>query len=163
MLAQRLTSPFDPAERLQVMILNLKPNFASGLLVLLLLLLTYGTNAQCDEKRVRKLTTTHLGEYSYETASFRPLSGFGNSRSIDAVFIAYGDEKYRVVNLSHGHSGEMVFQILDAKRNVIFSNEKSQSGDKHDFTAPTSGDYIIRFKYLTETKDGCVAFAIGYK
>lgn len=121
------------------------------------------TMAQCDEKRVRKFTTTFLGEYSYETASFRPLSGFGSNKTIDAVFIAYGDEKYRVVNLCHSYKGDMVFQVLDTKKNIIFSNEKSTSGDKFDFTAPTSGDYIIRFKFLGDEREGCVAFAIGYK
>lgn len=121
------------------------------------------TRAQCDDKRIYKSTTSFLGEYSYETASFRPLSGFGPTRTIDAVFIAYGNEKYRVLNLCSGHKGEIVFQVLDANRKVVFSNEKSSTGDKYDFVAPTTGDYVVRFKYPQETNEGCVAFAIGYK
>jgi len=119
--------------------------------------------ANCDDKRVYKATTLHLGDYSYETASFRSLSGFGNTKNIDAVFIAYGNEKYRVLNLCYGHKGEVTFQVLDSKRNVIFTNEHSSVGDKFDFTAPATGDYVIRFKYNAEAGDGCVAFAIGYK
>jgi hypothetical protein len=140
-------------------------NFRSllGLFWLFVCSSSFSGFAQCDEKKVRKLTTTHLGEYSYETASFRPVSGFGSTKVIDAFFIAYGEEKYRVVNLCHGHEGEMGFEILDANRNVLFSNAKSTNGDKFDFIAKASGDYIIRFKYPSDSKSGCVAYAIGYK
>lgn len=137
--------------------------FAAALSIWMLLLPAAITEASCDDKRVYKATTTFLGEYHYETASFRPLSGFGSTKTIDAVFIAYGNEKYRVLNLCYGHKGEITFQVLDGKRNVIFSNERSQNGDKFDFTAPSTGDYVVRFKYTEDSKDGCVAFAIGYK
>jgi hypothetical protein len=123
--------------------------------------------SQCSDRSIKKLTKEGLGTFIFESAAFKPLSAFGNKKSlIEAAFSVYSQEHYRVLSLCQGFSDVVEFNIYDTDRNLIFSNKSDKSVTHYDFIAQKSGDFTIEFRVPSQdvkNPNPCVAFAIGYK
>jgi len=129
--------------------------------------LSQNAYSQCSDRSIKKLTKEGLGTFIFESAAFKPLSAFGNKKSlIEAAFSVYSQEHYRVLNLCQGFSDVVEFNIYDTDRNLIFSNKSDKSVTHYDFIAQKSGDFTIEFRVPSmdvKNPNPCVAFAIGYK
>jgi hypothetical protein len=134
---------------------------------LLLVFGSFAATAQCSDKDIKKATKDALGTYIFESAAFKPLTSFSNSKGmVEAAFSVYSQESYRVANLCRNFSELPEFNVYDSEKNLLFSSAKEKGKITYDFVAQKSGDYTIQFKIpAADTKNGgaCVAFAIGYK
>lgn len=136
----------------------------AGALILGAFAPSFKTDAQCDERKLRKSILAQLESYSYETSNYRALSAFGGRKQVETTFIAFKNEKYRVVNLASLQDGGFKFSIISPSGKELYSSAEAKGGEKFDFEAPESGDYQLRFIFPENApSQTCIAYAIGYK
>lgn len=121
----------------------------------------------CNLKQLKNEARIELDDYTFESMAYKPYEDFKDKNIIIAEFGVYGNEEYRILNISQGFINPLTINIYDKKHNLIQTNTYNNSIDKFDFKAQHSGNYQIEFIPSNEDKKNtnkkCIAFSLGYK
>jgi hypothetical protein len=121
----------------------------------------------CNLKQLKNEARIELDEYTFESMAYKPYEDFKDKNIVIAEFGVYGNEQYRIINISQGFINPLTINIYDKKHKLIQTNTYNYSIDKFDFKAESSGTYQIEFIPSNEDKKNinkkCVAFSLGYK
>jgi hypothetical protein len=77
----------------------------------------------------------------------------------------YGGTIYRIAACSGMSDGNLVFNIYDSQRNLLFTNGAYQNAPYWDFTIKSTVDCIINAQLnpTTNSGSGCAVILIGFK
>ena len=138
------------------------------IIALFLTTLSYNASAQCKgfAKKVCKselIPYIHDGNYNAATMT--------EGEEADFYKTFYADQQYRLVVCSSESLPPIEFRVIDANRNVLYSNKDHKMARTWDFKLESSQQLRIVIKVTTtgqkkteeEIQTGCVAILIGFK
>lgn len=133
-------------------------------LSLILLLAVFGGTvamAQCDTI-VKGCEKYMESKFVSDGQSYRALLLDTEVAEFQSTF--YGETTYRISVCSSLPEGNIVFRILDEKRNVLFTNADQKNAPYWDFKFVSTLDCIIEAQLTTgKAKSGCAVMLISFK
>lgn len=136
-------------------------------LVALLLLGTVVTaEAQC-KAFARKVCLPELGSYTHDGNYHAAILVEGEEAELYKTF--YSDMEYRVAICGEDKLPNVEFKILDANKNVLYSNKDANYAKTWDFKLQSSQQLklIIKVSSFNQPGDtpasGCVSIMFGFK
>ena len=141
----------------------MKKNLYKGLLILSIIGLSNKANAQCDS--IANICAKHIiAQFISDGQSYRSL--LLNSEEM-AEFHAtfFGETTYRLAACSGKTDGNLIFNIYDQDRHLLFTNKNHANAPYWDFKIKSTLDCIIEAQ-LDPNKNagsGCAVILIGFK
>lgn len=135
-------------------------------LTLLLLAATLNVNAQC-KAFAKKVCIPELGAYTHDGNYHAAILVEGEEAELYKTF--YSDMEYRVAITGEDKLPEVEFKVLDANKNVLYSNKDANYAKTWDFKLQSSQQLKIVVKVSSFNKpgdapaSGCVAIMFGFK
>ncbi|MBU0765863.1 MAG: hypothetical protein KJ607_13645 [Bacteroidetes bacterium] len=133
--------------------------------VSLLALIPVVSNAQC--KNFAKHTCKEvLNPYVHDGIYNATVLSEGETAELFKTF--YSGQEYRIAVCGAEEIPNVEFQVLDAERNVLYSNKDNEYAKTWDFKLESSQQLIIAIQVQTtddiqpEILSGCVAVLIGF-
>jgi hypothetical protein len=132
-----------------------------SLILLLAVLTAFGANAQCDT--IVQSCEKHMSaKFVSDGQSYRALLLDTEIAEFQSTF--YGETVYRISVCSSLPEGNIVFRILDEKRNVLFSNADQKNAPYWDFKFLSTLDCFIEAQLTPgKSKSGCAVMLISFK
>lgn len=127
---------------------------------------TASGNAQC-KSFAKKECLPELGSYTHDGNYHAAVLVEGEEAELYKTF--YSDMDYRVVISGESKLPALEFKILDASKNVIYSNKDKENKTTWDFKLQSSQQLKIVVKVPSSNKpeetpvSGCVALMFGFK
>jgi hypothetical protein len=136
--------------------------------ILALLLFGASTNidAQC-KAFAKKVCIPELGAYTHDGNYHAAILVEGEEAELYKTF--YSDMEYRVAICGEDKLPEVEFRVLDANKNVLYSNKDAAYAKTWDFKLQSSQQLKIIVKVNSFNKpgetpaSGCVAIMFGFK
>jgi len=130
--------------------------------------LTYNASAQC-KGFAKKVCKSELIPYIHDGNYNAAMLTEGEEADFYKTF--YADQQYRLVVCGTESLPAIEFKVIDANRNVLFSNKDHNMTKLWDFKLESSQQLRIVVKVPTngqkkseaEIQSGCVAIMIGFK
>ena len=124
------------------------------------------SNAQCKgfAKQVCKL---ELGSFTHDGNYHAAILTEGEEAEMYKTF--YSDQDYRVAICGSENLPPIEFKVMDANKNVIYSNKDHNYSKTWDFQLESSQQLKLIVKVTTfeqagdEPANGCVAIMFGFK
>lgn len=123
-------------------------------------------NAQC-KAFARKDCLPELGSYTHDGNYHAAVLIEGEEAELYKTF--YSDMEYRVAIVGEGKLPAIEFRILDANKNVLYSNKDKNFAKTWDFKLQSSQQLKLVVKVSTFNQpgdtpaSGCVAIMFGFK
>ena len=135
-------------------------------LVLFLLVTNFKAEAQC-KAFAKKICLPELGTYTHDGNYHAAILVEGEEAELYKTF--YSDMEYRVAICGEDKIPGVEFRILDASKNVLYSNKDANFARTWDFKLQASQQLKLVVKVSTFNKSGeipasgCVAIMFGFK
>jgi hypothetical protein len=136
------------------------------ILALLIFATTINTDAQC-KAFAKKICIPELGAYTHDGNYHAAVLVEGEEAELYKTF--YSDMEYRVAICGEDKLPEVEFKVLDANKNVLYSNKDANYAKTWDFKLQSSQQLKLVIKVNTFNKpgdtpaSGCVAIMFGFK
>lgn len=136
------------------------------LLALLLTGITFNSQAQC-KAFAKKICLPELGSYIHDGNYHAAVLVEGEEAELYKTF--YSDMDYRVAVCGEEKLPDIEFKILDANKNVLYSNKDAKYARTWDFKLQASQQLKLIVKVSSLEKpgetpaSGCVAIMFGFK
>jgi hypothetical protein len=123
-------------------------------------------NAQC-KAFARKECLPELGSYTHDGNYHAAVLVEGEEAELYKTF--YSDMEYRVAIVGESKLPAIEFRILDANKNVLYSNKDKDFAKTWDFKLESSQQLKLVIKVSSFNKagetpaNGCVAIMFGFK
>lgn len=127
-----------------------------------LLAIPYIANAQADT--LVKVCTKHLqAPYISDGQQYQTILNEDEIAEFHATF--YGGSQYRIVGCSGLTDGNLIFNVYDRERNLIFTNADYENSPYWDLKFTNTMDCIIEAKLDSKNKEdsGFAIMLIGFK
>ena len=127
---------------------------------------TFQINAQC-KGFAKQVCKVELGSYTHDGNYHAAILTEGEEAEMYKTF--YSDQDYRVAICGSENLPPIEFKVMDANKNVIYSNKDSKYGKTWDFKLESSQQLKLVVKVTTfeqagdEPANGCVAIMFGFK
>lgn len=144
----------------------MKKAILSTFIISLLFVLPTVVNAQC-KGFAKKICKMELNPYIHDGNYHAAILTEGEEAELYKTF--YSDQNYRIAICGSDALPDIEFEIVDASRNVLYSNKDSDYKNIWDFTLESSQQLKIAIKVLSvadnpaEAQSGCVAIMFGFK
>jgi hypothetical protein len=135
-------------------------------LTLLLLTTALSVNGQC-KAFAKKVCIPELGAYTHDGNYHAAILVEGEEAELYKTF--YSDMEYRVAICGDEKLPEVEFRVLDANKNVLYSNKDANYARTWDFKLQSSQQLKLVVKVNSFNKSGetpvsgCVAIMFGFK
>ncbi|HLN22070.1 MAG TPA: hypothetical protein VK213_13335 [Bacteroidales bacterium] len=135
-------------------------------LALFLLVSTANTDAQC-KAFAKKVCLPELGTYTHDGNYHAAILVEGEEAELYKTF--YSDMEYRVAICGEDKIPQVEFKVLDANKNVLYSNKDKNYARTWDFRLESSQQLKLVVKVSSFNKagdtpaSGCVAIMFGFK
>jgi hypothetical protein len=135
-------------------------------LTLLLLTTAFSANGQC-KAFAKKVCIPELGAYTHDGNYHAAILVEGEEAELYKTF--YSDMEYRVAICGDEKLPEVEFRVLDANKNVLYSNKDANYARTWDFKLQASQQLKLVVKVNSFNKSGetpasgCVAIMFGFK
>ncbi len=138
------------------------------LLALLIIGNAYNAEAQC-KAFAKKICLPELGSYTHDGNYHAAILVEGEEAELYKTF--YSDMEYRVAILGEDKLPNIEFKVLDANKNVLYTNKKDANTylKTWDFKLQSSQQLKLVVKVSSFNKSGetpasgCVAIMFGFK
>jgi hypothetical protein len=136
------------------------------ILALFLIVTTVNVNAQC-KAFAKKICLPELGAYTHDGNYHAAILVEGEEAELYKTF--YSDMDYRVAICGEDKLPNIEFKVLDANKNVLYSNKDANFAKTWDFKLQSSQQLklVIKVTSLSQPGDtpasGCVAIMFGFK
>lgn len=136
------------------------------ILALFIIASTLNANAQC-KAFAKKECLPVLGSYTHDGNYHAAVLVEGEEAELYKTF--YSDMEYRVAVIGESKLPAIEFSIIDANKNVIYSNKDANFATTWDFKLQSSQQLKMIIKVSTASKpgevpaSGCVAIMFGFK
>ncbi len=117
--------------------------------------------AQCDT--IASICEKNISsEYISDGQLYRALLYDDNIAEFHTTF--FGGSTYRIAACSGLTDGNLIFNVLDQDRNLLFTNGEFNNAPYWDFKVTSTIDCIIEAQLdLTKSESGCAVLLIGFK
>ena len=125
-----------------------------------------GLNGQC-KSFAKKVCIPELGVYVHDGNYHAAVLVEGEEAELYKTF--YSDMKYRVAIVGEENLSNIEFKVLDASKNVIYSNKDANFAKTWDFELQSSQQLKLVVKVPEKSKagetpaSGCVSIMFGFK
>jgi hypothetical protein len=136
------------------------------ILALLFIASDFNVNAQC-KAFAKKECLPELGNYTHDGNFHAAVLVEGEEAELYKTF--YSDMDYRVAIIGESKLPSVEFKILDANKNVLYSNKDANYAKTWDFKLQSSQQLKLVVKVSSFNKSGdipasgCVAIMFGFK
>jgi len=136
------------------------------ILTLLLITVSFNVNGQC-KAFAKKICIPELGAYTHDGNYHAAVLVEGEEAELYKTF--YSDMEYRVAVTGEDKIPEVEFKVLDANKNVLYSNKDANYAKTWDFKLQSSQQLKLVVKVNSFNKpgetpaSGCVAIMFGFK
>ena len=136
------------------------------ILALLIVATTLNVDAQC-KSFAKKVCIPELGAYTHDGNYHAAILVEGEEAELYKTF--YSDMDYRVAICGEDKLPDIEFTVLDANKNVLYSNKDASYAKTWDFKLQSSQQLKIIVKVNSFNKpeempaSGCVAIMFGFK
>lgn len=136
------------------------------ILALFLIAITVNVNAQC-KAFAKKVCLPELGAYTHDGNYHAAILVEGEEAELYKTF--YSDMDYRVAICGEDKLPNVEFKVLDANKNVLYSNKDANYSKTWDFKLQSSQQLKLVVKVSSFNKpgdtpaSGCVAIMFGFK
>jgi hypothetical protein len=136
------------------------------ILTLLLVTISFNANGQC-KAFAKKICIPELGAYTHDGNYHAAILVEGEEAELYKTF--YSDMEYRVAVMGEDKIPEVEFKVLDANKNVLYSNKDANYAKTWDFKLQSSQQLKLVVKVNSFNKpgdtpaSGCVAIMFGFK
>jgi len=136
------------------------------ILALFIVLSSVNVNAQC-KAFAKKVCLPELGSYTHDGNYHAAVLVEGEEAELYKTF--YSDMDYRVAICGEDKLPNVEFKILDANKNVLYSNKDADYAKTWDFKLQSSQQLklvvkVSSFNQSGETPaSGCVSIMFGFK
>jgi hypothetical protein len=136
------------------------------ILTLLLITVSFNANGQC-KAFAKKICIPELGAYTHDGNYHAAILVEGEEAELYKTF--YSDMEYRVAVTGEDKIPEVEFKVLDANKNVLYSNKDANFAKTWDFKLQSSQQLKLVVKVNSFNKpgdtpaSGCVAIMFGFK
>ena len=136
------------------------------ILALLLITTSLSVDAQC-KSFAKKVCIPELGAYTHDGNYHAAVLVEGEEAELYKTF--YSDMEYRVSICGEDKLPDVEFRVLDANKNVLYSNKDANYAKTWDFKLQSSQQLKIVVKVNSFNKpgetpaSGCVAIMFGFK
>lgn len=123
-------------------------------------------NAQC-KAFAKKVCIPELGTFTHDGNYHAAILVEGEEAELYKTF--YSDMEYRLAVCGEDNLPQVEFRVLDANKNVLYSNKDKGYAKTWDFKLDASQQLKIVVKVSTSSKSGetpasgCVAIMFGFK
>jgi hypothetical protein len=135
-------------------------------LALLLVVSTLNVNAQC-KAFAKKVCIPELGAYTHDGNYHAAILVEGEEAELYKTF--YSDMEYRVSVCGEEKLPQVEFKVLDANKNVLYSNKDAKYAKTWDFKLESSQQLklVVKVNSFNSAEatpaSGCVAIMFGFK
>jgi hypothetical protein len=136
------------------------------ILALVIIGSTLNVDAQC-KAFAKKVCIPELGAYTHDGNYHAAILVEGEEAELYKTF--YSDMEYRVAICGEDKLHEVEFRVLDANKNVLYSNKDANYARTWDFKLQSSQQLKLVVKVNSFNKpdetpaSGCVAIMFGFK
>jgi hypothetical protein len=136
------------------------------ILALFIVTTTLNVDAQC-KAFAKKVCIPELGAYTHDGNYHAAILVEGEEAELYKTF--YSDMEYRVSICGEDKLPDVEFRVLDANKNVLYSNKDANYAKTWDFKLQSSQQLKLVVKVSTFNKSGdtpasgCVAIMFGFK
>jgi hypothetical protein len=136
------------------------------ILALLIITTTSSVDAQC-KAFAKKICIPELGAYTHDGNYHAAILVEGEEAELYKTF--YSDMEYRVSVCGEDKLPTIEFRVLDANKNVLYSNKDANFAKTWDFKLQSSQQLKLVVKVNSFNKSGetpasgCVAIMFGFK
>ena len=138
-------------------------NFISALLFVSGVMLSDRLNAQCDT--IANICSRHIiASFVSDGQQYRSLL-LNSEEYAEFHTTFFGETTYRIAACSGTSDGNLVFNIYDEERNLLFTNKNHRNAPYWDFKVKSTIETIIEAQ-LDPGKNpgsGCAVILIGFK
>ncbi len=138
-------------------------NFISALLFVSGVMLSDRLNAQCDT--IANICSKHIiASFVSDGQQYRSLL-LNSEEYAEFHTTFFGETTYRIAACSGTSDGNLVFNIYDEERNLLFTNKNHRNAPYWDFKVKSTIETIIEAQ-LDPGKNpgsGCAVILIGFK
>ena len=141
----------------------MKKIFIRSLFVALILsVTTFKAKAQCDT--IAKVCAKHIiASFISDGQQYRSLL-LNPDETAEFKTTFFGETVYRIAACSGLTDGNLIFNIYDQERNLIFSNKDAKNAPYWDFKVKSTVEVTIEAKLdPTNSGSGCAVLLIGFK
>lgn len=137
----------------------------SFILTLLFALNSFQLNAQC-KGFAKKICKAELGSYTHDGNYHAAILVEGEEAELYKTF--YSDQEYRLAICGSDNLPPVEFQVMDANKNILYSNADEDYSRTWDFKLESSQQLKIVIKVTTfdqpsdDPASGCVAIMFGF-
>jgi len=135
-------------------------------LLSVLAFLPTAVNAQC-KGFAKKICKVELSPYLHDGNYHAAILTEGEEAELYKTF--YSDQEYRIAICGSDALPDIQFEVIDANKNVLYSNKSKNYERIWDFRLDSSQQLKISIKVLSvhdnpvEAESGCVAIMFGFK
>jgi hypothetical protein len=136
------------------------------ILVLFIIATSVNVDAQC-KAFAKKICLPELGGYTHDGNYHAAILVEGEEAELYKTF--YSDMEYRVAICGEEKLPDIEFKILDANKNILYSNKDAKYARTWDFKLQSSQQLKLVVKVTTVSQSGdspasgCVAIMFGFK
>jgi hypothetical protein len=136
------------------------------IIALLILGVSFNAGAQC-KAFAKKVCLPELGSYTHDGNYHAAILVEGEEAELYKTF--YSDMDYRVAICGEDKIPNVEFRVLDANKNVLYSNKDHDYAKTWDFKLQASQQLKLVVKVTSFNKpgetpaSGCVAIMFGFK
>ncbi len=136
------------------------------IILALLVMMPLTLHAQC-KGFAKKICKMELNPYIHDGNYHAAILTEGEEAELYKTF--YSDQQYRIAICGSDALPQIEFEVIDANRNVLYSNKKNNYSPVWDFKIEASQQLKIAVKVLAkssnpaEATSGCVAIMFGFK
>lgn len=141
----------------------MKKNFYKSLLILVIVGLSNTAKAQCDS--IANLCSKHIiAQFISDGQSYRSLL-LNSEEMAEFHTTFFGETTYRLAACSGKTDGNLIFNIYDQDRHLLFTNKNYANAPYWDFKVKNTLECTIEAQ-LDANKNagsGCAVILIGFK
>ena len=141
----------------------MKKNILKSLIIISIVGLSNTVNAQCDS--IAKLCSKHIiSQFISDGQSYRSLL-VNSEETAEFHTTFFGETTYRLAACSGKTDGNLIFNIYDQERHLLFTNKNHANAPFWDFKVKSTIECTIEAQ-LDANKNsgsGCAVILIGFK
>ena len=117
--------------------------------------------SQCDT--IANICEKHItDEFISDAQTYRALLSGGDAAEFSVTL--FGGNLYRIAACSGTTDGNLVFRIVDAEKNILFTNSDYSTAPYWDFSVDNTMQVTIEATLnANNTDSGCAVILIGFK
>lgn len=139
----------------------MRTSLKTALLVIFSLLAAINLQAQMDSTLMLCKSKMQL-PYISDGQSYTAFLNGDETAEFSVTF--YGESKYRIVGYLGNQEGNLVFNVFDQERNLLFSNQDFQNAPYWDFEFDYTLDCIIEARIDNKNlSSGIAVLLIGFE